>query len=228
MTDLEGRGLTTEQADHVRHHLWLAEEKARKMAWLARFTADGELSGYAYEALIEAARRFDPAEGALFRTFAAVVIVRAILKAARRAPADFVRVCLLMLDACDAAEGDEPGAGEPGDTDPLDAVACTAWIGALTLKAARRDRPLSPPEEHVREELDRLDDESRDLFVSYAEGVAFEELARQRGASIRTMKRRIARLRRLLIARLQARGVVEPLGTPRAEGLARGQEQLPP
>lgn len=207
---IHGRGLTRDQEALVLLHLWLAEDLARKLAWLAAKTVDGDVLGYAYDGLIKAAQRFNPGHGARFSTFAYRPITGAVLDAVERAHPGFTRLHRIALDACEEASGDLDSPSEdPGDGEgALDPVAAAIWIGSATRRWARREDACSAADEvalaRVGAEVERLPQGERSLFLLYADGASWQALANHACASISTVKRRITRLRALLMARLRA------------------------
>lgn len=200
------RGLTEEQRRLVLDHLWLVEDIAREMAWLAPKTLDRDVLGYAYEGLIGAARRFDPGRGTRFSSFAYKPITGAVLDGVERAHPGFTRLHRMALDACDGVPGDEAEpAGEPGDGgDPLDPAAAAVWIGAASRRWGLREGGRTAGaavDGDAEEALERLEPDDRQLLLAYADGATWRELAEQFGTSESTVKRRVASLRKLLWAR---------------------------
>src|SRR5262249_28151357 len=106
--------------------------------------------------------------------------------------------------------------------------------GLRGLPAAVCDKAVGPPEELawkemlgiLDHELGRLSDRYRaPLVLCYLEGRTQDEAARQLGWSLNTLRRRVARGRRLLEARLRGRGVT--LSAALAGLLAAGTPGVP-
>jgi len=186
----------------VNDHLWLATKLARKMAWLAPKTIDGDVHGPAQEGLVKAATSFDPSRGKTLAAFAYKWIVGEIFDAIDRKLAGSSKRYRAAVDAIDEeAEDGEEGAGEP-----LDRAAASMCICSTSLRWSEEEP--SPRGRILKEELGRYCNEDQTLFIGRVlEGVTWEALAAEAGVSVSTVKRRVSRMRSVLLARLRARGV---------------------
>lgn len=186
----------------VTAHLWLAEAIARELAWLAPRTADGDVLQPAREGLVKAADHFDPGRGG-FVPYARRWIRGEIFRAVDATVPGFARrygVAASLFDAL-GEEGSDEGAGEA-----LDHAALVMCLGSESLRRARvapsgMGRALS-------EALACLPEEGRSVFLGRAmDGLTWEELAEQAGASVSTVKRR---MREALEAVRQSLRAVQP------------------
>lgn len=173
-----------------------------------------DLRGVAYEALVRAARRFDPARGIPFRAFARQRIHWALVDYQRREDRAYRRAkrASQKVERLSALQNLSPsGLGSECADNPLLAAKERArvlemekWVSALheELPAAPRREPRDAKTKAVLEHLLRaLNPEERMLLSAlYREGISLSQYARRLGISHSTASRRHAAVLRRLRA----------------------------
>jgi RNA polymerase sigma factor for flagellar operon FliA len=179
----------------VEKHLSLVQAIAAKLKrTLGRSIEFDDLVGYGTKGLLEAADRFDPAQGASFTTFAYYRVRGAMLDGLRTmgwySRADYARYraeerandYLQNQSERDAAGKETSGGAKPGAAGTLESIAeilggvATIHITSLEAAATVADEKLPPPDAdiqrvqtnaRVREALTRLPEKERALMEMY-------------------------------------------------------------
>lgn len=231
--------LTAEQQQRVRATLPLCTRLARRFAPRCRFLSFDELVSIGHEALVDAARTFDPSHGVPFEAFAYIRIRGEMsdraarehreqtlpLAAARRAEARHL--------AAPLPEGD-PFAETRDDAKKRAADWAQGLADTMILAALLAERPTGESELCARQEYARgvaalsealrvLDPREAELVeLLYTQGLSMRQSASQLGVALRTVQRHHEKIVERLGSELRRRGVDAP---PPVEGDAALEAQ---
>ncbi|MBI4951779.1 MAG: sigma-70 family RNA polymerase sigma factor [Myxococcales bacterium] len=216
-----------EQHTLVEAHLGLGRALARAAVRRAPHLGYDELVGVASEALVRAARRYDPTTGVPFHCFSFKRVRGALLRACRdgRQSAWIER----MLRAEHDARPEDGGPAPTGDTLLCDASPHTGraravrWAreaaasAAFAVRAATPEALVAGEQAHgralaaLRAAVAELPgDERRFVALYYESGATLDEAARELGVAKRTVQRLHDRVKASLALALSKRGVSEP------------------
>lgn len=223
--------LTPEQRHRVERGKPLVDQLARMLAQrLARVTED-ELRSAGYEALVKCGLRYDPANGASFRTYSFHRVRGAMLDAARRSVPGLrqrsraLRTLQATQSMLEQAERRETSDG-PETRTLQERVAVVAELVAQATAVVVLSQSIRDPEkvaddgsgdpeavvldvqlrDHVRHTLVRCcsEDERALLQALYDEGLTMTELGQRLGVNKSTISRRHATILRRLAEALRA------------------------
>ncbi|RMG94620.1 MAG: sigma-70 family RNA polymerase sigma factor [Deltaproteobacteria bacterium] len=244
MRDRPRPSLSPAEEERIRRYLDAAEKVARsigrKSEHLVSSVDAEDLVSVAKEALVVAARRYDPEQGASFWTFARPRVAGAVMDVLRkqnRGVRQHRRALRRLeqeqraLDALTATASEALRQDAKARVDAAARLVQATVAGIVARRTAAYEEEQLPADEtnpeaatirkamlaHLRDALERLSPEERALYEAlYVEGATASEVGQRLGVHASTISRRHARLLERLGRALSGEGDARPHRASRA------------